>query len=145
AIFTTTGNEDTHVILRGGKQPNYDAGSVAAAAAELAKAGLPPKLMVDFSHANSLKQHERQRDVCRDVATQIAAGDESILGVMIESHLVAGRPDAKPGVSLTYCQSITDACIGWEDTEEMLRELAAAVGQRRAVTATSTLDSTLDL
>jgi len=131
AIFFTSGNEDTHLILRGGKEPNYDAASVDAAGRALAKAGLSDRLMIDFSHANSSKQHERQRDVCRDVCTQIAGGEDRVMGVMVESHLKAGRQDVKPGTPLVYGQSITDACIGWEDTREMLKELADAVEQRR--------------
>ena len=131
AIFFTSGNEDTHLILRGGKRPNFDAASVNAATRALAGAGLSDRLMIDFSHANSNKQYERQRDVCRDVSGQIAGGDERIMGVMIESHLKAGRQDVTPGKPLVYGQSITDACIGWEDTREMLKELADAVEQRR--------------
>jgi len=131
AIFSTTGNPDTHVILRGGKQPNYDAASVDVAAQELAKAGLDERLMVDFSHANSRKQHQRQIEVGADVGHQIAAGDHRIVGAMIESHLLAGRQDVVPGKELVYGRSITDACIGWEDTAELLHSLAAAVRQRR--------------
>jgi 3-deoxy-7-phosphoheptulonate synthase len=132
AIFSTRGNEDTHVILRGGKQPNYDAASIAAAVAQLAAADLPPRLMVDFSHANSDKQHRRQLDVGRDVAAQVAAGSGAIMGAMIESHLKEGRQDIVPGQPLTYGQSITDACIAWTDSLPLLRELAAAVRARRA-------------
>ena len=131
AIFFTSGNEDTHLILRGGRQPNYDAANVDAAGNALTKAGLSDRMMIDFSHANSNKQHERQRDVCRDVCGQIAGGEDRIMGVMIESHLKAGRQDVTPGTPLVYGQSITDACIGWEDTREMLKELADAVEQRR--------------
>jgi 3-deoxy-7-phosphoheptulonate synthase len=131
AIFFTSGNEDTHLILLGGKQPNYDDASVESAGAALAGAGLSDRLMIDFSHANSNKQHERQRDVCRDVSGQIAGGEDRIMGVMIESHLEAGRQDVTPGKPLVYGQSITDACIGWEDTKTMLKELADAVEQRR--------------
>jgi 3-deoxy-7-phosphoheptulonate synthase len=131
AIFFTSGNEDTHLILRGGKGPNFDAASVDAAGHALAGAGLSDRLMIDFSHANSNKQYERQRDVCRDVSGQIAGGEERIIGVMIESHLIAGRQDVAAGKPLVYGQSITDACIGWEDTKEMLKELADAVEQRR--------------
>ena len=132
AIFHTSGNEDTHLILRGGKEPNFDAAGVDAAGRALAKAGLSDRLMIDFSHANSGKKHERQRDVCRDVAAQIAAGEDRIMGIMIESHLKAGRQDAKPGMPLVYGQSITDACIGWDDTRGMLEELADAVERRRS-------------
>ena len=131
AIFFTSGNEDTHLILRGGKQPNFDAANVDAAAQALAGAGLSDRLMVDFSHANSNKQHERQRDVCTDVSGQIANGEDRIMGIMIESNLKAGRQDVTPGKPLVYGQSITDACIAWEDTREMLKELADAVEQRR--------------
>ena len=130
-IFETAGNEDAHVILRGGKVPNYRSEHVRAAADMLETAGHAPRLMIDFSHANSAKQYERQRDVCRDVAGQIAAGEPAVMGVMIESHLVAGRQDIVEGQSLTYGQSITDACIGWEDTVKMLEDLAAAAAARR--------------
>ncbi len=132
AIFHTTGNPDTHVILRGGKQPNYDAASVEAAAAALAEVGLAQGLMVDFSHANSSKQHEKQRDVCADVCAQLANGDRRIVGVMIESHLKAGRQDVVPGQALTYGQSITDACVDFDTTTEMLRNLSEGVRARRS-------------
>ena len=131
AIFKTAGNEDAHIILRGGKAPNYESEHVRAAAGMLEAAGHAPRVMVDFSHANSAKRHERQRDVCRDVAGQIAAGEDAVMGVMIESHLVAGRQDVVEGQPLVYGQSITDACIGWDDTVEMLEELARAVTARR--------------
>jgi 3-deoxy-7-phosphoheptulonate synthase len=131
AVFKTKGNEDCHVILRGGKTPNYDAESVNAACAELASSGLRQQVMIDFSHANSSKQYQRQLEVGHNVAEQLAAGDKRIMGVMIESHLVAGRQDLKPGVTLTYGQSITDACVSWDDTEPLLRELAEAVRNRR--------------
>jgi 3-deoxy-7-phosphoheptulonate synthase len=132
AIFHTSGNEDTHLILRGGsKQPNFDAASVASAGKNLAGAGLSDRLMIDLSHANSSKQHERQLDVCHDVSAQIASGEDRIMGVMVESHLKPGRQDVTPGKPLVYGQSITDACIGWEDTVAMLKELADAVEQRR--------------
>ena len=131
-IFKTAGNEDGHIILRGGKSPNYESGHVRAAAAMLEAAGHAPRLMIDFSHANSAKRPERQRDVCRDVAGQIASGEDAVMGVMIESHLVAGRQDVVEGRPLTYGQSITDACIGWEDTVGMLEGLAEAVTARRA-------------
>ncbi|MGM9513071.1 3-deoxy-7-phosphoheptulonate synthase [Roseateles sp. DB2] len=135
AIFETRGNDDCHLILRGGKAPNYDAASVQAACEALKAAGLREQVMIDFSHANSSKKYERQIDVGRDVAGQIVGGDARITGVMIESHLQAGRQDLldgqtradlKPGVS------ITDACLGWVQTEPLLRELAAAVKARRA-------------
>ena len=131
AIFRTAGNEDAHIILRGGKSPNYASEHVRAAADMLEAAGHAPRVMVDFSHANSAKQHERQREVCRDVAAQIAAGEKALMGAMIESHLVAGRQDVVEGRPLVYGQSITDACIGWDDTVEMLEELAGAVTARR--------------
>jgi 3-deoxy-7-phosphoheptulonate synthase len=131
AIFETVGNEDCHVILRGGRKPNYDAASVEAAASELATAGLAPHLMVDFSHANASKQYQRQVDVGRDVAAQLAAGEERIVGVMIESHLNPGRQDLVPGQPLAHGVSITDACLGWDDTAALLDTLAHAVRQRR--------------
>ncbi|MDQ6958845.1 MAG: 3-deoxy-7-phosphoheptulonate synthase AroG [Mariprofundaceae bacterium] len=131
AIFSTSGNEDCHMILRGGHEPNYDAASVQRACGELAAAGLESRVMIDFSHANSRKQHERQMIVSRDVAGQIADGNESIVGVMIESHLVAGRQDVVAGRELVFGQSVTDACIGWDDTETTLHELAEAVRRRR--------------
>ena len=131
AVFKTSGNEDCHVILRGGKQTNYDAQSVEAACEELAHAGVRQQVMIDFSHANSSKQYQRQVDVAHDVANQIGNGDRRIMGVMIESHLVAGRQDLTPGVIPIYGQSITDACLGWDATEPVLRELAEAVRVRR--------------
>jgi 3-deoxy-7-phosphoheptulonate synthase len=135
AIATTTGNGDAHIVLRGGKTPNYDAASIASAAGALATAGLPPRLMVDASHANSGKDHENQPGVVADLSAQLAAGQQRIMGVMIESHLVAGRQDLAPGRSLTYGQSITDACVDWETSVEMLDALAAAVRARRQATA----------
>ncbi|MFC3627421.1 3-deoxy-7-phosphoheptulonate synthase AroG [Vogesella amnigena] len=132
AIVETGGNPDCHVILRGGKEPNYEERFVKAAAGELAAVGLAQKLMVDFSHANSRKDYKRQMEVCQDVASQMAAGDTHIFGVMVESHLVEGRQDLKPGCALTYGQSITDACIGWDDTESLLVTLADAVKARRS-------------
>ena len=137
AIFSTLGNDDCHIILRGGKNPNYDATSVAQAAHELEAAGLPARIMIDLSHANSEKQHERQLVVGADVADQIAGGDTRIIGVMIESHLQAGRQDSKPGQALTYGQSITDACISWDDSVPLLRQLADAVRKRRSVSGTA--------
>lgn len=131
AIVATSGNEDCHIILRGGKEPNFSAEHVAAVKAGLAKAGLPEKIMIDFSHANSLKQFKRQLDVAEDVAGQIAVGESSVFGVMVESHLTEGRQDLVDGVAANYGQSITDACIGWEDTEALLDTLAAAVRKRR--------------
>jgi len=131
-IFSTTGNPDCHIILRGGTQPNYDSASIDKVAEELEKAGLPPNIMIDFSHANSNKQYEVQSDVCTDVANQIAAGDRRIFGVMIESHLVAGRQDIVEGQELVYGQSVTDACLGWEESEVLIGQLAEAVQKRRA-------------
>jgi 3-deoxy-7-phosphoheptulonate synthase len=131
AIVHTAGNEDGHIILRGGKAPNYDAASVDATCAELAAAGLAARLMIDCSHANSRKSHERQVEVAGDVAAQIAAGDERIFGVMLESHLKEGRQDLVPGQELLYGVSITDACIGWDTTVTTLRLLADAVRRRR--------------
>jgi 3-deoxy-7-phosphoheptulonate synthase len=132
AIFNTTGNPDTHVILRGGRRPNYDTESVAEATQQMLDAGLTPNLMIDFSHANSRKQHDKQIDVGEDVARQIARGNHNIIGAMIESHLVAGRQDLT-GASdgLIYGQSITDACLGWEESEPLLETLAEAVRKRR--------------
>jgi 3-deoxy-7-phosphoheptulonate synthase len=135
ATVETRGNPDCHLILRGGREPNYDAKGVASACAELAKAKLAPRLMVDFSHANSGKQHARQRDVGADVAAQIAGGNRNIIGAMVESHLVAGAQSFTPGKDdpsqLEYGKSITDACIGWDDSVSLLGELAAAVRRRR--------------
>lgn len=131
AIFSTAGNNDCHIILRGGNQPNYDAAGVAAAAAQLEAAGLRPQVMIDFSHGNSAKQYQRQLVVGRDVAAQVAGGNGHIMGAMIESHLQEGRQDQAPGVELEYGKSITDACIGWEDTVPLLERLAEAVRQRR--------------
>jgi len=132
AIFTTSGNEDCHIILRGGdKQTNFDADSVAAATNKLEEAGITSGVMVDFSHANSLKQHARQIIVAEDVAGQIAKGNHNINGVMIESHLNEGRQNNTPDQALAYGVSITDACINWADTEPLLNTLAQAVQQRR--------------
>ena len=131
AIFETRGNPDGHLILRGGRTPNYDAASVEAACAVLRKAGLPELVMVDCSHANSAKQPRRQIDVAADLAAQIAAGDQRLVGVMIESHLQEGRQDLRPGQPLAPGVSITDACLGWADTEPVLRDLARAVRERR--------------
>lgn len=131
AIVSTAGNEDCHVILRGGKTPNYDADSVNAACTDISKAGLATRLMIDASHANSSKNHENQIPVCADVGRQVAAGDERIVGVMIESHLVACHQDLKEGCPLTYGQSITDACIDWNDSVKVLEGLAESVKARR--------------
>jgi 3-deoxy-7-phosphoheptulonate synthase len=131
AIFCTSGNEYAHVILRGGGRPNYDRESVNEAAENLQSVGLTPGLMVDCSHANSQKKFHKQIDVCRDIAHQLQTGQDNIFGVMIESHLFEGRQDLVEGSTLIYGQSITDACIGWDDSEMLLRELADAVKQKR--------------
>ena len=131
AIVNTSGNSDCHIILRGGKTPNYSAAHVSEVKAGLEKAGLPPRIMIDFSHANSSKQFKKQMDVATDVSGQIAGGDASIIGVMIESHLVEGNQSLESGEPLVYGQSVTDACIGWDDTDTVLRRLAAAVQARR--------------
>ena len=135
AVAATTGNDDCHIILRGGKTTNYDAASVEAAAAESAKSGVRAAIMIDASHANSSKKPENQPLVLDDVAAQIAGGDRRIVGIMAESNIIAGRQDLVPGKPLTYGQSITDGCIGWDDTVTTLRRLAEAVEQRRAKTA----------
>ncbi len=135
AIVQTKGNKDCHVILRGGKTPNYDAASVAAACADLAAAKLPATLMVDCSHANSSKQHQRQIDVAQDIAAQVSAGSRQIFGVMVESHLISGAQKFSAGkddpAKLTYGQSITDACIHWDDSLGVLKTLSDAVVARR--------------
>ena len=131
AIVSTSGNEDCHAILRGGKAPNYDAASVDEAAKGLAGSGATTRLMIDFSHGNSSKKAEKQVEVGADVAKQIAGGDDRIFGVMVESHLKAGRQDLIPGKPLVYGQSITDGCIGWEESRALLDTLAAAVRARR--------------
>ncbi len=131
AIFSTGGNPDCHVILRGGKAPNYDPASIDDCAKRLEGAGLASKIMIDCSHGNSRKDPARQVEVCREVAAQIAGGDPRIFGLMLESHLKAGRQDAQPGEPMTYGQSITDACMGWEETETLLDELAQSVRARR--------------
>ena len=131
AIATTAGNGDCHVILRGGSEPNYDAASVEAASAAIAKAGVPPRLMIDASHANSRKQPENQPAVIADIAGQVAAGESRVIGVMVESHLVGGRQDLAPGRELTYGQSVTDGCIDWDSSVAVLQQLADAVRARR--------------
>jgi len=135
AVVQTQGNKDCHVILRGGKAPNYDAASVAAACRDLEAAGLPARLMIDCSHANSSKQHEKQLDVARDVAGQIAGGSNQVFGLMIESHLEAGAQKFTPGKDdphqLAYGKSITDACLGWEPSLQALQLLSDAVKARR--------------
>jgi len=131
AIVSTGGNEDCHIILRGGKAPNYDAASVDAACRDIAAAGLASRLMIDASHANSSKKPENQVPVCADIAAQVAAGETRIVGVMVESHLVGGRQDLVPGKELTYGQSVTDGCIDWDSSVKVLEGLANAVRQRR--------------
>ncbi len=131
AIVSTTGNEDCHVILRGGKAPNYDAASIEAAAKDVGAAGLAAKIMIDASHGNSSKQPKNQVPVCADIAQQMAAGDTRIFGVMIESHLLEGRQDLVPGKPLTYGQSITDGCVCWDDSLAILDTLAQGVRARR--------------
>jgi 3-deoxy-7-phosphoheptulonate synthase len=140
AIAATSGNEDCHIILRGGARPNYDAASVEAAAAELARGGLAPRIMIDTSHANSGKKSENQPLVAADVAQQLSGGEARIMGVMIESNLVAGRQDVLPGVALTYGQSITDGCIDWTTTAQVLNVLADAVTARRSVQSSKRRD-----
>jgi len=132
AVATTSGNGDCHVILRGGKAPNYDAASVDAACAVIGKAGLRAQVMIDASHANSGKRPENQPQVVEDIAGRIEVGERRIIGVMVESHLLGGRQDLQPGQPLRYGQSITDGCLGWDDSEQLLRRLAQAVRQRRA-------------
>lgn len=136
AIFTSTGNEYCHIILRGGNnQPNYSAKHVQQAAALLDDAGLPANIMIDFSHANSYKDPARQREGCDDVCAQLEAGESRVFGVMIESHLVAGSQKVVAGQPLVYGQSITDGCIGWGETEEFCRNLANAIRSRRTARA----------
>ena len=136
AVVQTNGNKDCHVILRGGKAPNYDAASVGAACKELAAAGLPATLMVDCSHANSSKQHEKQVEVARDIAGQVAGGSKHVFGLMVESHLNPGAQKFTPGKddakALEYGKSITDACLSWGDSLEVLESLSASVLARRA-------------
>ena len=135
AIVSTNGNEDCHMILRGGKAPNYDRASVEAACREAGTAALACRLMIDASHGNSQKKHENQIAVARDIAEQLADGETRVFGVMVESHLVAGRQDLIAGRGLTYGQSVTDACIGWEDTVPVLESLADGVAERRIALA----------
>ncbi|MFB2685398.1 3-deoxy-7-phosphoheptulonate synthase AroG [Shewanella mangrovisoli] len=131
AIVSTKGNPDCHIILRGGREPNYSASHVAQISEQLKKAKLVDNIMIDFSHANSSKQYQRQMEVANDVAEQLAAGNKAIFGVMVESHLVEGRQDLIEGQALCYGQSITDACIGWDDTERLLAVLNQSVIERR--------------
>jgi len=137
AIVSTNGNEDCHIILRGGKQPNYDRASVDTACREAGAAALACRLMVDASHGNSQKKFENQVHVIRDIAEQLSDGESRIMGVMIESHLAAGRQDLVAGRELTYGQSITDACLGWDETVGLLETLAEAVQERRVSLAQS--------
>ena len=131
AIVNTSGNGDCHIILRGGKEPNYSAKHVADVKVGLEKAGLPQQVMIDFSHANSSKQFKKQMEVGADVCQQIAGGENAIIGVMIESHLVEGNQNLEGSEPLVYGKSVTDACIGWDDTDALLRQLANAVKARR--------------
>lgn len=131
AIVSTKGNPDCHIILRGGREPNYSAAHVEDISAQLKKSGLADNIMIDFSHANSSKDYKKQMLVAKDVAEQISAGNQAIFGVMVESHLVEGRQDLVDGVELCYGQSITDACIGWDDTEQLLATLNQSVVNRR--------------
>jgi len=136
AIFVTNGNPDCHIILRGGKKlVNFEAHHVAETALKMQKAGVKPNIMIDFSHANSSKDYRRQALVCRDVAGQVAGGDKRIIGVMIESNLVADAQPLVPGQPLKYGQSITDACIDWAETRTLFEQLAAAVRARREIQA----------
>ncbi|WP_373100626.1 MULTISPECIES: 3-deoxy-7-phosphoheptulonate synthase AroG [Pasteurellaceae] len=135
AIVSTKGNEDGHIILRGGdKGPNYSAEDVRIVCDNIAKSGRIPHVMIDFSHANSYKQFKKQLDVCQEVCRQVAGGSTRIFGVMVESHLVEGRQELEDGKALVYGQSVTDACIGWEDSEQVLQDLSDAVVARRRVT-----------
>ena len=131
AIVTTQGNPDTHIILRGGKEPNYDANHINKVSDELEAAKLVANVMIDLSHANSRKEYDAQIEVGNEVAKQVRGGDNRIIGVMIESHLVAGRQDVKPGHELIYGQSITDACLGWENTIELIETFAKASKKRK--------------
>ena len=133
AIFGTSGNDDCHIILRGGNKPNYDADSVEQACKILEQTKLRPMVMIDLSHANSLKQHTNQIPVAKNVAAQISAGEQRIIGVMIESHLVEGNQDINAKKPLVYGQSITDACINFKQTEKVIQTLANAVDSKRAV------------
>lgn len=131
AIIATKGNEDCHVILRGGKTPNYQEKFVEDVSEQLTAAGFNPAVMIDCSHANSQKQYEKQIEVAKEIAAQVSAGDKRIVGVMVESHINAGKQSYKPGRALAYGQSITDACLGWEQSVTVLENLATAVRQRR--------------
>ncbi|MSR33129.1 MAG: 3-deoxy-7-phosphoheptulonate synthase [Gemmataceae bacterium] len=135
SIVETRGNEDCHLILRGGKTPNYDSASVSAACAALGAAGLPQRVMIDLSHSNSSKDYKKQMQIGEDVGKQVAQGDKRIIGVMVESHLVEGRQELEIGKPLVYGKSITDACLGWEDSEQLLDALAVNVRKRRDLAA----------
>ncbi|NDL62775.1 3-deoxy-7-phosphoheptulonate synthase AroG [Acerihabitans arboris] len=141
AIVNTSGNSDCHIILRGGREPNYSAHHVNAVKVGLAKASLPAQVMIDFSHANSSKQYKKQLDVAQDVCAQLAGGEKGIIGVMVESHLEEGNQSLEHGEPLAYGKSITDACIGWPDTEVMLQQLAQAVRTRRELLGGKTVHS----
>jgi len=130
AIVETTGNKDCHIILRGGKEPNYDAESIKSVCDELENAGLNNRIMIDFSHANSDKKFKNQMSVCKDICSQLKQGNKTIFGVMVESHLVEGKQSLVDGKAQVYGQSITDGCIGWDDTEKLLSELNTAVASR---------------
>ncbi len=132
AIFKTTGNPFCHIILRGGKEPNYNADSIDRVAKELEAAGLEPRIMVDLSHANSLKEHKRQLDVGEDICQQLVNSEDRIFGVMIESNITEGRQNIVEGKELIYGQSITDSCLGWNDSEKLMMELADAAQKRMA-------------
>ncbi|MCE9685525.1 3-deoxy-7-phosphoheptulonate synthase AroG [Shewanella sp. AS16] len=132
AIVSTKGNPDCHIILRGGREPNYSAAHVEAISQQLLKAGLSDNVMIDFSHANSSKEYQRQMLVAADVGSQIAGGNKAIFGVMVESHLQPGRQDLVEGQALNYGQSVTDACIGWSDSELLLAGLDQSVLDRRS-------------
>ncbi|HEU4351531.1 MAG TPA: 3-deoxy-7-phosphoheptulonate synthase [Burkholderiales bacterium] len=131
AIVETRGNDDCHIILRGGRSPNYDAASVQAACVELTRAKLPERLMIDCSHANAAKDYRRQAAVAADIGRQVAGGERRIIGAMVESHLVEGRQDLAPGKALVFGQSITDSCLGWDESVGLLEDLAEAVKERR--------------
>ncbi len=139
AIFSTTGNNDCHVILRGGKKPNYDSDSISASVSELKSAGMNPLIMVDLSHGNSQKDYQRQVEVAENIANQVRNGQHNIMGVMIESHLNEGNQSVGDGTSLKYGQSITDGCISWEATVDILAKLAEAVQTRRHENSTVTV------
>jgi 3-deoxy-7-phosphoheptulonate synthase len=140
AIFSTSGNDDCHIILRGGGRPNFDNPSVHYASRILEQAGLVPKVMIDMSHANSNKQYRQQLNVCADICSQLAEGEPRIMGVMIESNLVEGRQEITKGHELVYGQSVTDGCIGWDDSLRCLDQLARAVASRSASTGGSQSD-----